>query len=64
MTLQGLIFAWSQFYLPLPIAITLYSSNPIFVAIWDYFIYGVVLNNKQKIWFGLAFLGVVVTSNC
>lgn len=64
MVVQGLVYSWSQFYLPLPIAVTLYSTNPLFIAIWDYWLYGVTINNKQKVWFCLAFLGVILTANC
>ena len=63
MFLQGIVYAWSQFYLPLPIVVTLYAATPIFTAIWDYLVYGVSINQKQKGWFALAFIGVLLTSN-
>ena len=63
MTIQGFIYSWSLFYLPLPIAVTMYAGTPIFIAIWDYIIFGQRLNSRQKGWFFLAFLGVVLTAN-
>lgn len=63
MCLQGLVYAWSQFYLPLPIVATLYAATPIFTAVWDYLLYGISINQKQKGWFALAFIGVLLTSN-
>lgn len=63
MFFQGLVYAWSQFYLPLPIVVTLYSSTPIFTALFDYWVYGVSINQQQKIWLIVAFVGVVLTSN-
>lgn len=63
MCLQGLVYAWSQFYLPLPIVVTLYAATPIFTAVWDYIVYGVTINQKQKGWFALAFVGVLLTAN-
>ena len=63
MVAQGLIFAWAQFYLPLPIAITLNSTSPIFSAIWDRILNGIKLNKIQTMWFGVAFFGVILTAN-
>lgn len=61
--MHGLIYAWSQFYLPLPIAITLNSSSPIFAAFFDRVIYGARLNRVQVCWLCVAFCGVVLTAN-
>jgi drug/metabolite transporter (DMT)-like permease len=63
MVLQGLVYAWAQFYLPLPVAITLQSTSPIFTAIFDKILNGVNLNKKQTMWLTVAFLGVVLTAN-
>ncbi len=60
---QGLVYAWSQFYLPLPIVVTLYSATHMFTALFDYWIYGVSINRQQKMWLVVAFFGVVLTSN-
>ena len=40
MTLQGFFYAWAQFYLPLPICVTMYASTPVFAALWDYIVFG------------------------
>ena len=63
MVLQGLFYAWSLFYLPLPIAVTTYAATPIFIAIWDYLIFGMKINNRQKGWLLLATIGVALTAN-
>jgi drug/metabolite transporter (DMT)-like permease len=63
MVVQGLAYAWVQFYLPLPIVLTLNSASPIFTAIFDTILYGVHLNWAQKLWLALAFLGVMLTAN-
>ena len=63
MLITTLVYAWSQFYLPLPIAITLMSTSPIFASIFDRLIYGVSLNKIQVFWLSVAFIGVLLTSN-
>ena len=63
MTLQGLVYAWAQFYLPLPIVTTTYGATPLFTALWDYFIFGQLINRRQRGWLFLAFVGVVLTAN-
>lgn len=63
MFIQGYVYAWSQYYLPLPIVVTLYASTPVFTAIFDYVVFGVAINNKQKIWLVVAVAGVIVTAN-
>ena len=63
MVVQGLAYAWVQFYLPLPIVLTLMASSPIFTAIFDKFINGVDLNRAQIICLVVAFVGVVLTAN-
>ena len=63
MTLQGLVYAWSLFYLPVPIVVTMYAATPIFTAIWDYLIFGSTINHRQKGWLALAFVGVLLTTN-
>ncbi len=63
MALHGLIYAWSLFYLPLPIVVTLNSSSPIFAAFFDRVIYGTLLNRPQLCWLLVAFSGVILTAN-
>lgn len=63
MIFQGLAYAWSQFYLPLPIAVTLQSTSPIFASIFDKLLNNIDLNFRQRIWLLVAFLGVILTSN-
>lgn len=63
MVLHNYGYTYSQFYLPLPIAITLNGISPIFVYIYDYYLYGVAINQKQIVFLALAILGVTITSN-
>ena len=63
MTFQGIVYGWSQFYLPLPISITLTSTSPLFASIFDRVINGVKLNKIQVIWLIVAFSGVILTAN-
>jgi drug/metabolite transporter (DMT)-like permease len=60
---QCVTYAWSQFYLPLPVAITLQATAPIFTTIADRVINGVKINPKQGFWLLVAFLGVLMTAN-
>ena len=57
------IYAWCQFYLPLPIAITLQATSPIFVALYDKFLNGVELNKAQTFWLTVTFIGALLTAN-
>ena len=61
--LTTIVYAWSQFYLPLPIAITLMSTSPIFATIFDKLIYGISITKQQIGWLSLAFSGVLLTAN-
>ena len=63
MVVQGLAYAWVQFYLPLPIALTLMASSPVFTAIFDKLLNGIELNHKQICWLSVAFIGVILTAN-
>lgn len=63
MVFQGIVYAWCQFYLPLPIAVTLNSTSPIFATIFDRVLNGVSINRTQAIWLTVAFLGVVLVAN-
>ena len=63
MLVHTFVYAWVQYYLPLPIAITLNSTSSIFIAIFDKIIYKVDLNTKQIIWLKIAFIGVILTVN-
>ena len=63
MVIQGLVYGWSQFYLPLPIALTLTATSPLFAAIFDWLMNGVKLNKAQIAWLIVAFCGVILTTN-
>ena len=63
MLIHSLVYAWSQFYLPLPIAITLNSTSAIFTAVLDKIINNVSINRKQSLWMAVAFIGVALTAN-
>ena len=59
MIVHNLVYAWSQFYLPLPIAITLNSTSSIFASILDKVINNISLNKLQVGWLFIAFMGVI-----
>jgi drug/metabolite transporter (DMT)-like permease len=63
MVMHGLIYAWTQFYLPFPIVIILNSASPIFAVMFNRILYGVRVNKIQVGCLGLAFVGVVFTAN-
>lgn len=60
MVWQGLCYAGAQFYLPLPIAITINNTSPLFVFIFDYLINGVTINLNQFFGILLSIVGVVL----
>lgn len=57
------IFAAVQFYIPLTVVHTIYSSGPLLVNILDYLINGIKLTEKQIIGAGFAFFGVIMIAN-
>ena len=61
--ITNVVYSWSQFYLPLPVAVTLMSTSPIFATIFDRIIYGIALNGRQIFWLIVAFGGVLLTAN-
>ena len=63
MVVQGLAYAWVQFYLPLPIVLTLMASSPIFTAIFDQILNGVDLNRAQILCFLVGLAGVFLTAD-
>jgi len=63
MIAQMMTYAWSQFYLPLPIAITLQATSPIFATIFDRVLNNVDINCRQAGWLAVAFVGVLLTAN-
>ena len=63
MVIQGLVYSGVQFYLPLPIAVTLTRTGPLFVTIFDRIINKVHINNRQIFWLIIAFIGVGLTAN-
>lgn len=63
MVLQHLSYSAVQYYLPLPIAITLSTTTPIFVCIYDYLLYGIAINHLQIFFLVLSVIGVLITAN-
>ena len=63
MVVQGWVYGWSMFYLPLPVAMTLTATSPLFASIFDRIINGVKLNKAQVFWLVVAFVGVILTTN-
>jgi drug/metabolite transporter (DMT)-like permease len=61
--MHGMFYAFSNFYLPLPILSTIYSTGPIFVFILDYYINRITINRSQ--FYGIIFgiVGVIFTVN-
>ena len=47
----------------LPVAFTINATNPLFVAVFDYFVFGIRLNRTQMFWLALAFAGVILVVN-
>ena len=63
MVLHSFVYSYVQYYLPLPLAITLNSISPLFVCLYDYLIYGVKINKIQTIALIIALMGVFLTAN-
>jgi drug/metabolite transporter (DMT)-like permease len=63
MVVHNFAYIISQYYLPLPIAITLSSTSPLFVFIYDYYLFGVTINRKQVVFLMVSIMGVIITSN-
>lgn len=63
MFIQMTTYAWAQFYLPLPVVVTLQATSPIFATIFDRIINKITLNNKQYTYLAIAFFGVLLTTN-
>jgi len=63
MVLEAFGYTTIQFYLPLPICVTLNSISPIIIYIYDYFLYGIAINRKQAIFIMISFIGVMLTAN-
>jgi drug/metabolite transporter (DMT)-like permease len=62
-TLQGLIYTLSNFYLSLPIVSTINSTGPIFVFILDYYINGTTIGRSQFYGIIIGMIGVIFTVN-
>jgi len=62
-TVQGLVYTLSNFYLPLPIVSTINSTGPIFVFILDYYINGTTIVKSQFYGILIGMLGVFFTVN-
>ena len=63
MASYSLIFAAVQFYIPLTVVHTIYSSGPLLVNLLDYLINGAKLTVKQIVGAAVAFLGVLLIAN-
>lgn len=63
MVLHNYVYSYVQYYLPLPIAITLNAISPLFVCFYDYLIYGVKINKIQTIALIVSLVGVFLTAN-
>ena len=63
MVIHGLAYTWVQFYLPLPIAITLGNTSPIFIYVYDYYLYGITINRKQFFFLIISVIGVILAAN-
>ena len=63
MTVHGYAFSEALFYLPSPILYTLYFSGPLFIISIDYLAFKNTITKKQAQGAGLAFIGVLLTSN-
>jgi drug/metabolite transporter (DMT)-like permease len=63
MVVHNFAYNLAQFYLPLPVAITLGSISPLFVYIYDYWLYGITINRAQVFFLAVSIVGVVLTAN-
>lgn len=63
MAMYSLVFALSQFILPLPVVHTINCSGQIFIFLLDYFLYGVKINCQQAIGVFLGIVGVLLAGN-
>ena len=62
-TLQGIIYTLSNFYLPLPIVSTLNCTGPIFIFVLDYYMNGTKLFRSQIYGVLIGLAGVIFTVN-
>jgi drug/metabolite transporter (DMT)-like permease len=53
----------SHYYLSVAVIHTINSCGPIFVFIWDYFIYNITINRKQILGIAVGITGMLVTVN-
>jgi drug/metabolite transporter (DMT)-like permease len=63
LTIYAFVFAQVQFYLPLSIVHTIYSSGPLFILTIDYFLHKITISRRQLTGVVLSFIGVAVTIN-
>lgn len=63
MVVHNFAYNLAQFYLPLPIAITLGYISPIFIYFYDYWLYGITINRGQIVFLIISIIGVVLTAN-
>lgn len=62
-SLQGLLYTLSNFYVPQPIVATINSTGPLFVFILDYYINGTKINKSQFYGILIGLLGVIFIVN-
>lgn len=63
MIIYSYVFAFAQFYLPLPIIFTVNSSGPLFVYVADYFTYGIKITKSQLIGLIVGIFGLLMVIN-
>ncbi len=63
MVVHSILFASSQYILPLPIVHTLGCTGTLFVFLIDYLLNNVKINSKQSIGILLGFIGALIATN-
>ena len=63
MLIHSIVFASSQYILPLPIVHTLGCTGTLFVFLIDYLLNNVKINSKQSIGILLGFIGALIATN-
>lgn len=63
MLVHSILFASSQYILPLPIVHTLGCTGTLFVFLIDYLLNNVKINLKQSIGILLGFIGALIATN-
>jgi drug/metabolite transporter (DMT)-like permease len=63
MVIHSLLFAMSQYILPLPVVHTLNCSGTLFVFLIDYIMNEVKINKKQAIGIFIGMIGALLATN-